>query len=219
MRTIVMLDSGSCRDVINAAFSDELKEAARSAFIAEVPVIPEIVEGFARGISVQIDHMASWHLTFRESEDVEAVERIDFVAVENAADPIIIGMPTLDRFGVDWDDQYVYFRRLQICLPRVYPPKKRTDGGHVLRIGEPTSISEGGGVLALKAPKALARESGKQFCVQPLRDDVIIGERCLIDGEAFVEVTFQKGLFTHPSMVGQKYLYPCSEVYYQQPIE
>ena len=45
--------------------------------------------------------------------------------------------------------------------------------------------------------------------------DVIIGAICLIDGEVFIEVTFRRGIFTHPSMVGQKYLYPHSEVYYR----
>ena len=76
----ILFDTESCRDVINAEFSDLAgrEPRANSAFISETQLIPENVEGFARGISIEINRMISWSLTFRENEATEASERIDF---------------------------------------------------------------------------------------------------------------------------------------------
>ena len=103
LRVTILFDTGSCRDVINAEFSDLAgrEPRANSAFISETQLIPENVEGFARGISIEINRMISWSLTFRENEATEASERIDFQAVPGASQSVILGMPTLDRLGMD----------------------------------------------------------------------------------------------------------------------
>ena len=79
------------------------------------------------------------------------------------------------RLGMDHDEQYVYLRRIGICLRRLYPPEIR--GGHILRIGTETTISAKGGITALRVPESVrALPPGSKLMVKPARSDIVAAE-------------------------------------------
>ena len=135
LRIPAMVDTGSDYDALDRDLSVyQSEELGNTAFRKRNPVC-ETVQGFSGSLKAKSEYTSQWLLSLtgapvHDGRSETVTVTVTFTEFANLGDPIIIGMPTIDRYGgLELMRRYCWV--VGVWVPRFFPSKRAVSKGAV----------------------------------------------------------------------------------------
>ena len=137
LKVATLIDTGSDYDAIDRDLSSVQEEKDNSAFKQHL-CSSESVCGFSNSLKMRSDYVSQWELTLTGAQvfggDARSVTiACWFTEFSGLGDPLIIGMPTIDKYG-GMESVRRYCWVAGVWIPRFFAPKLSSESGTVKSI-------------------------------------------------------------------------------------